>query len=139
LECSRARKSYFHFDQKHSKDCKPQVGKSLRANRAQTHTNGSTNMDRESQSLAINYIVLVLLLCVLWILYTNVSRIKLKDLPPQQSERFSGAPEFWSIKTRTLDRQTAQINLFASRVECDSLCLVTHLIRFTCSMINQTR
>lgn len=37
-------------------------------------------MDRESQSLAINYIVLVLLLLVLWILYTNVSLDLLDEL-----------------------------------------------------------
>lgn len=33
-------------------------------------------MDRESQSLAVNYIILVVLLCILWILYMNVSRQK---------------------------------------------------------------
>lgn len=38
-----------------------------------SRSRSNNQMDRESQSLAINYIVLVLLLMVLWVLYTNVS------------------------------------------------------------------
>lgn len=47
-------------------------------------------MDRESQSLAINYVVLVVLLCVLWFLITHVSIVVVVDIVVQVTQVYTG-------------------------------------------------
>lgn len=60
-------------------------------------------MDREGQSLAVNYIILIVLLCVLWLVYTNVSKYRTSR---------NGA----FIKAISFDYQTKIQSLFLSTI-----------------------